>query len=409
MFSTPRSVTVLGSTGSIGTQCLEVIARNQDRFQVVGLAAGGTRLAELARQVVSTGALTVAVAVGDADSVAQAIVIAEDELGVTHRPRTILVGPDAASECAATTPCDGVVVNGITGAIGLDPSLSALASGATLALANKESLVAGAALIRDAMVRPGQIVPVDSEHSAIAQCLRAGVHEAGLTSEQVSGRSDVAALVLTASGGPFRGRTRRELADVTVEQALAHPTWDMGPVVTINSATLMNKALELIEAHFLFDIAPEKIIPVIHPQSHIHSMVQWLDGSTVAQTSPPTMLIPIALGLSWPERLPQVAPANSFSQPFSWDFEPVDADTFPALNLARWCADAGGTMPAVMNAANEVAVQAFRDGCISFLEIVDTVAAVCERHDVHPGDTREGVADAVEWAQARARRLLVER
>ncbi|OKL49216.1 1-deoxy-D-xylulose-5-phosphate reductoisomerase [Boudabousia marimammalium] len=409
MSSSQRPVVILGSTGSIGTQCIRVIERNPNLYRVTALAAGGHNLALLARQCVRLGVEIVAIADGDKAELEAELRQAFQTEGLPVRRLQILVGERAATECAASSSADTVVVNGITGAIGLDPSLAALRAGATLALANKESLVAGAPLIRSALQRPGQIVPVDSEHSAIAQCLRSGRHERGLTVPVVSGKTDVSSLVLTASGGPFRGKTRAELETVTVAQALNHPTWDMGPVVTINSATLMNKALELIEAHVLFDIAPEHIIPVVHPQSHIHSMVQWKDGSTIAQTSPPSMLIPIALGLSWPDRLEAVAPANLFDFPFSWDFEPVDLQTFPALQLARECAAAGGTMPAVMNAANEVCVQAFRDERIGFLDIVARVQEVCSEHETLPGTSHEEVSTAVTWAQSYARHLIATR
>ena len=279
----PRSVVVLGSTGSIGTQALDVIATRPQRFRVVGLAAGGTDVALLAAQAVAHGVRRVAVADPGA-----AAALRRELPGVD-----VLAGPDAATELTATTPAD-TVLNGITGSRGLGPTLAALATGARLALANKESLVAGGPLVT-AAARPGQIVPVDSEHSALAQCLRGGRGD------------EVARLVLTASGGPFRGRRRDELAAVTVEQALAHPTWAMGPVVTINSATLVNKGLEVIEAHLLFGVPYDRIDVVVHPQSVVHSMVTFVDGSTIAQASPPDMRLPIALALGWPDRVPAVA------------------------------------------------------------------------------------------------------
>ncbi len=272
----------------------------------------------------------------------------------------MLSGPDSATEAAGLSA--DVVLNGMTGSIGLRPTLAALQAGSTLALANKESLIAGGPLVK-AAAAPGQLVPVDSEHSALAQCLRGG------------SAAEVRRLVLTASGGPFRGRTRAELADVTPEQALAHPTWTMGPVVTTNSATLVNKGLELIEAHLLFDLPFDRIEVVVHPQSVIHSMVEFCDGSTIAQASPPDMRLPIALGLSWPERVADAAPACDWTTAATWTFAPLDHDAFPAVALARRAGEAGGTAPAVYNAANEELVEAFLGRRLPFLAIVDTLAA----------------------------------
>jgi 1-deoxy-D-xylulose-5-phosphate reductoisomerase len=305
-------------------------------------------------------------------------------------------GEDASCEAAAMD-CD-VVLNGITGAVGLRPTLAALDAGNTLALANKESLIIGGPLVVE-RAKPGQIVPVDSEHSALAQCLR-------VSTGSTDGYPDVRRLVLTASGGPFRGKTVEELHDVTVEQALAHPTWDMGPVVTINSATLVNKGLEVIEAHLLFGIPIDRIDVVVHPTSVVHSMVEFVDGATLVQASPPTMLIPIALGLNWPDRVPDTAPAVDWTRPETWEFFPLDDDAFPAVALAKRAAMMGGTAPAVYNAANEVCVEAFRRGRLSFTEIVPTVSAVLSRHDV-PSTPRtsltvEEVLSADAWARAEA-------
>jgi 1-deoxy-D-xylulose-5-phosphate reductoisomerase len=292
------------------------------------------------------------------------------------------------------------VLNGITGAVGLRPTLAALDAGNVLALANKESLIVGGPVVTG-RAAPGQIVPVDSEHSALAQCLRGGRAE------------EVSRLVLTASGGPFRGRARDELADVTVDQALAHPTWDMGPVVTINSATLVNKGLEVIEAHLLFGIPFDRIEVVVHPTSVVHSMVEFTDGSTLAQASPPTMLIPIALGLAWPERVPATAPAVDWTRPQRWDFHPLDDEAFPAVALARRAGTLGGTAPAVYNAANEVAVQAFVGGTARFTDIVPTVAVVLDAHEAatrrvasESALTVDDVLAADTWARAEAARLL---
>ena len=281
--TSPRSIAILGSTGSIGTQAIEVVSANPGRFRVVAISAGGANLGLLARQAVALGVQVVGVARGERDIVAAAIHQVADEAGRQGFAPDILVG-DQASTNLASTGVD-VVLNGITGSIGLRPTLAALRAGSTLALANKESLIVGGSLVK-AAAKPGQIVPVDSEHSAIAQCLRGG------------SRDEVRKLVITASGGPFRGWRREALETVTPQQALAHPTWAMGPVVTTNSATLVNKGLEVIEAHLLFDIPFDSIEVVVHPQSFVHSMVEFADGSTIAQVSPPSMLIPIALGLS---------------------------------------------------------------------------------------------------------------
>ena len=355
---------VLGSTGSIGTQALDVVAANPDRFRVVGLTAGGSRPDLFAEQVERFG------------------------------PGFSGLGEEASIEAAALG-CD-VVLNGMTGAVGLRPTVSALQAGNVLALANKESLIIGGEVVTR-MAGEGQIVPVDSEHSALAQCLRAG-------------RADeVHRLVLTASGGPFRGRRLDDLHDVTPEEALAHPTWAMGPVVTINSATLVNKGLEVIEAHLLFDVPMERIDVVVHPTSVVHSMVEFTDGSTLAQASPPTMLIPIALGLGWPDRVPHAAPAVDWTSPQTWEFSPVDEETFPAVRLARAAGAQRGTAPAVYNAANEVCVEAFLSGSIRFTEIVSTVERVLTVHDVGSTVrtlTLDDVLAADAWARAEARSAL---
>jgi 1-deoxy-D-xylulose-5-phosphate reductoisomerase len=339
--STRRDVVVLGSTGSIGTQALDLVRANPDRFRVVALTAGGAQPDLFAAQV--------------------------EEFS----PAFADLGEDASVQAAAME-CD-VVLNGITGAVGLRPTLAALDAGTTLALANKESLIIGGPVVT-ARAAPGQIVPVDSEHSALAQCLRGGRAE------------EVRRLVLTASGGPFRGRSREQLHDVTPEQALDHPTWSMGPFVTVNSATLVNKGLEVIEAHLLFGIPFEAIDVVVHPTSVVHSMVEFSDGSTLAQASPPSMMIPIALGLGWPDRVPDAAPGMDWSTPQTWDFFPLDDEAFPAVRLAREAGARGGTAPAVYNAANEVCVRSFLDGALRFTDIVPTVARVLAEHAEHAGD-----------------------
>ncbi|MDN4172889.1 1-deoxy-D-xylulose-5-phosphate reductoisomerase [Nocardioides sp. SOB77] len=358
-----RDIVILGSTGSIGTQAIDLVRANPDRFRVVGLTAGGSQ-PELFEQQVA-------------------------EL----RPAYSGLGEEASVEAASMTA--DVVLNGITGAVGLRPTLAALDAGTTLALANKESLIIGGPLVRE-RARPDQIVPVDSEHSAIAQSLRAG------------SAAEVRRLVLTASGGPFRGRTAEELAAVTPAEALAHPNFAMGRVITTNSATLVNKGLEVIEAHLLFDIPFDRIDVVVHPQQLIHSMVEFVDGAVVAQLGLPTMLVPIALGMSWPDRVPDAETPIDWTKAADWRFEPLDDVVFPAVTLARTAGERGGTAPAVYNAANEVAVDAFHDGRLRFGDIVATVQAVLSEHDVPSTEhlTVDDVLAADTWARARAEALL---
>jgi 1-deoxy-D-xylulose-5-phosphate reductoisomerase len=388
--STPasRDVIILGSTGSIGTQALDIARRNPGRFRVVALAAGGGNPALLARQAAEFGVAAVAVADPAAvTGVRTAMAAAAKE--VRGKPPEILVGEEAVSELAAW-PCD-VVLNGVTGAAGLRATLAALDAGRTLALANKESLIIGGSLVTS-RAKPGQIVPVDSEHSTIAQCLRAG-HV-----------GEVRRLILTASGGPFRGWPREKLTGVTPRQALAHPTWNMGPLVTINSATLVNKGLEVIEAHLLFGFGLDRIDVVVHPQSIVHSMVEFADGATIIQASPPDMRIPIALGMAWPDRVADAAPGLDWTTASSWTFEPLDSAAFPAVALAREAAARGGTAPAVYNGANEACVADFLAGSISFPRIVDTVARIVSEHDTSPtgATTLEDVLAVDAWARARA-------
>jgi 1-deoxy-D-xylulose-5-phosphate reductoisomerase len=352
-----RRVIILGSTGSIGTQALEVIEANPDRFQVVGLAAGQNAelLAEQAKK---------------------------------FNVKDAVQGAEAATRMVEDLDAE-VVINGITGSIGLAPTLATLKSGKTLALANKESLIVGGRLVTDA-AQPGQIVPVDSEHSALAQCLLGGTAQ------------EVRKLILTASGGPFRGWSREQLQDVTPAQALAHPTWVMGKVVTTNSATMVNKGLELIEAHLLFDIPFDRIEVTVHPQSIVHSMVEFVDGSVLAQCSPPDMRLPIALGMSWPARVPNVAKACDWTKAATWTFEPLDENVFGAVRRARQVGSAGLTYPAVYNAANEQAVEAFHAGWIGFNQIVDLVKRVVDAHDPESELSLEGVLRAEVWARERA-------
>jgi 1-deoxy-D-xylulose-5-phosphate reductoisomerase len=392
---TARTVVVLGSTGSIGTQALDVVRRSGGRFRVVGLAGGGGDVALLARQAVEFGVDVVAVArAGAAAELADALAAAAGarSAAATVRPPTVLAGPEAVHQVAGW-PCD-VVLNGITGSVGLGATLAALDAGRTVALANKESLIAGGRLVLD-RARPGQLVPVDSEHSALAQCLRAGR------------AAEVRRLLLTASGGPFRGRRREELTGVTPEQALAHPTWAMGPVITVNSATLMNKGLEVIEAHLLFGVPYQAIEVVVHPQAVVHSMVEFVDGSTIAQASPPDMRLPIAIALGWPDRMPQAAAPVAWSTAQSWQFAPLDEQAFPAVALARQAGQAGGHPTAALNAANEEAVAAFLGRRLAFPAIVDTVARVVEECPVRgdPGSLAD-VLQTERWARQRARTLI---
>jgi 1-deoxy-D-xylulose-5-phosphate reductoisomerase len=369
-------VLILGSTGSIGTQALDVIAANPDRFEVVGLAAGGGNPGLLAQQRDGTGVTNIAVA---------------DDAAAAQVGDVTYAGPDAVTRLVENTEAD-VVLNALVGALGLKPTLAALATGARLALANKESLVAGGPLVLKA-AKPGQIVPVDSEHSAMAQCLRGGTPD------------EVAKIVLTASGGPFRGWTAERLEDVSPDQAGAHPTWSMGPMNTLNSASLVNKGLELIETHLLFGVPYDRIEVVVHPQSIVHSMVTFTDGSTLAQASPPDMKLPIALALGWPSRVPQAALACDFTTASTWDFEPLDAAVFPAVDLAREAGRKGGCLAAVYNAANEEAAEAFLAGRIRFPAIVRTIAEVLRAADQWAAEpaTVEDVLDAQRWARDRAK------
>jgi 1-deoxy-D-xylulose-5-phosphate reductoisomerase len=361
-----RKVLVLGSTGSIGTQALEVISANPERFQLVGLSANSN--SEL---------------------------LESQRLKFALSPESCVLGAAKAAALAEQSEAD-VVVNGITGSAGLAATLSTLKSGKLLALANKESLIVGGELVTK-LAKPGQIVPVDSEHSALAQALRSG------------SSSEVRKLILTASGGPFRGFTKEQLRAVTPAQALKHPTWDMGRVVTTNSATLVNKGLELIEAHLLFDIPFERIEVTVHPQSVVHSLVEFVDGSTIAQCSPPDMKLPIALGMSWPERVPNISTPVDFSKAHTWSFEPLDESVFSAVALARQVGSAGSTYPAVFNAANEQAVDAFHEGKISFLAILEIVEAVVELHKPEAQLSLEAVLQAELWARTTADSLIAQR
>jgi 1-deoxy-D-xylulose-5-phosphate reductoisomerase len=383
-----RRVVLLGSTGSIGTQALEVVRAHPGRFELVALAAGrdGDGLAVQADEFGVRD-----VALGDPD--------AARRLAADRPDLAVRAGTAGVAELA-TADAD-LVVNGMTGAVGLEPTLAALRAGTPVALANKESLIVGGDLVVAAAEAAGgresHLLPVDSEHSALAQCLRGGR------------RAEVDRLVLTASGGPFRGRSADELRQVTVQDALAHPTWDMGPVVTLNSATLMNKGLELIEAHELFDIPWDRLDVVVHPQSVVHSMVEFVDGSTLAQLSPPDMRLPIQLAMAWPERLPHAFVACDWTQAQQLTFEPADRATFRALDLAEVAGRRRGTWPAVLNAANEVAVDGFFTGRLGFLAIAEVVERTLEAWaDQAPGDPRDldDVLQADRWARRHADQLV---
>jgi len=378
----PTGVALLGSTGSIGEQALDVIRQTPGRFRVVALAAGRSadRLAAQARE------LRPAI-VGLVDETRAAGLAGDLPPGCR-----LAVGAEAVAELAAADGAE-VVLNGVTGSAGLAPTLRALEAGRRLALANKESLIVGGELVT-ALAKPGQIVPVDSEHSGLAQCLRAGRPD------------EVARLVVTASGGPFRGRSAAELADVTPAEALAHPTWAMGPMITVNSATLMNKGLEVIEAHLLFGVPYDRIEVVVQPQSIVHAMVEWCDGSTVAQLSMPDMRLPIGLALGWPERDERAVGRIDWTRAVSLEFQPVDRVTFPLLDLAVRAGVQGATAPAVLNAANEEAVTAFLDGRLPFPAIAEVVAEVLQRHDPPADLDLEAVLGAERWSRDLARTLV---
>jgi 1-deoxy-D-xylulose-5-phosphate reductoisomerase len=374
------TVAVLGSTGSIGTQTLDVIAAGAGEYEVVAL--GASRSVDLL--------------VAQAHAVHPKVVaIADASLATEVRERVpsgteVLAGPDALRDAADAE----VVVNGVVGFAGLPVTIAALANGRRLALANKESLIAAGPLVR--RVTTGEIIPVDSEHSAVHQCLRAGRS------------SEVARIMLTASGGPFRGRTRRDLADVTVADALAHPTWSMGPKITVDSSTLMNKGLEVIEAHELFHVDYDRIEVVVHPQSIIHSMVEWTDGATIAQLSLPDMRLPIEYALGFPERGEVAFGRIDWSALGRLDFEPPDLEAFPCLRLAYEAGRAGGSAPAWLNAANEVAVDAFLQGGLSWLAIAEVLEESLSLHHGNDMDSIDVVLE-VDRTAREVTRGIVER
>ncbi len=372
-----RRLAVLGATGSIGESTLDVVRRFPDRFRVVALAAGGRRIDRLAAQVRETGARWVAV---PDEAAAEALRCR----GITAE---VLAGPQGLVQVAGLEEAD-VVVSAVVGAAGLLPTYAAVLAGKTVALANKESLVAAGEVVMAAARRTGaRILPVDSEHSALFQALE--------------GRDpgQVRRLILTASGGPFRGRSRRSLAGVGVDEALAHPNWSMGPKITVDSATLMNKGLEVIEARWLFDVPADRIDVAVHPESIVHSLVEFVDGSLIGQLGPPDMRIPIAYALSYPERLPLPDLSVDLVRAGRLTFEEPDRDAFPCLDLAYGALRAGGTVPAVLSGANEEAVAAFLARRLGFLEIAEAVAAALEAHRPHPLTTVQEALEADLWAR----------
>ncbi|HEY8019133.1 MAG TPA: 1-deoxy-D-xylulose-5-phosphate reductoisomerase [Actinomycetota bacterium] len=384
-----KSVTILGSTGSIGTQALDVIRHNPDRFKVVGLSAAGGNVELLAGQVREF--LPPVVAIADEDAAADLT----QKLGAIKGVE-VISGPDAAEALARDVETD-VVVNALVGSAGLGPTLATLQSGKTLALANKESLVVGGELVTDLIKgEPERLLPVDSEHAALAMALRG------------ERREDLKRVVLTGSGGPFRGWTRSELARASVKEALQHPVWSMGPKITIDSATLMNKGLEVIEAHYLFDLEYSQIHVLIHPEGLVHAMAEFRDGSLRAEMAKADMRLPIQLALAWPERLPTgVEPVPLTDRPLT--FEPVDREAFPAVDLAYRVGGLGLTFPAVMNAANEVAVMAFLEGKIPLTRIVELVQTVVDEHEPASVVSVVNIERADTWARSRAAEIIEER
>jgi len=372
------NVAVLGSTGSIGRSALEVIAASEGRLTATALVAN-TSADLLARQACQFRP--------------RWLVLCDEQACSRHdwsdlpRGTKLLAGPQGIEQVVAQSEVD-VVLAAIVGSAGLRSTWAALDAGKTVALANKESLVMAGPLVTELAARRGaRILPVDSEHSAIFQALQAGR------------RSEVKRVVLTASGGPFRTHTKQQLAEVTVADALNHPTWDMGPKITVDSATMMNKALEIIEARWLFDLRSDQIGVIIHPQSIVHSLVEFQDGSVIAQLSPPDMRLPIQYALTWPERKPSPAEKFDWTQACQLEFEPPDFDRFPALELGLEAARAGGTTGAVLNAANEAAVAAFLNGEIAFTEIVPACRRVLEHHDFDPNPTLDALIELDGWAR----------
>ncbi len=384
-----RRLVILGSTGSIGTQALDVVRRNTDRFEVVGLAAAQSHelLVGQIREF-----LPPVVAVTDERAAADL----QEALSGLRRVE-VIAGADAAERLARDSDAD-MVVNAMVGGVGLGPTLATLQSGKMLALANKESLIVGGDLVMDLVKgEPDRLVPVDSEHAALAQCLRG------------ERREDLRRVTITASGGPFRGWKRGELARASVKEALAHPTWKMGPKITIDSATLMNKGFEVIEAHYLFGLDYERIGVVVHPESLVHGIAEFLDGSLIAQVAAPDMRLPIQLALASPDRLRSGIRPLDLGQVGSLTFEPLDREAFPAVDLAYRAGRLGATFPAVMSAANEVAVSAFLDDRIPLTEIPEVASRVVDEHEPAKVVSLVTLERADAWARRRAAELIESR
>jgi 1-deoxy-D-xylulose-5-phosphate reductoisomerase len=385
---TAHRIALVGSTGSIGTQTIDVVRAEPDRYRVVALGAARS-VDLLARQA--------------AELRPEVVAVADEALAPALKERVppgteVRAGP-AGLASLASVPSADVVLNAVVGFAGLPVTLAALEAGKRLALANKESLIAGGPVVQRARATAGaEIVPVDSEHCAVHQCLRAG-----------AGPGSVNKVVLTASGGPFRGRSRAELAEVTIDDALAHPTWSMGPKITVDSSTLMNKGLEVIEANELFGIGFDRIEVVVHPQSVVHSMVEFTDGATVAQLSRPDMRLCIGYALAHPDRSGVAFGAIDWANLRRLDFEPPDLDAFPCLGLAYQAGRTGGTAPAWLNGANEVAVAAFLDSLIPWLAIADVIQEALDGHDGTPADSVDVVLDADRRAREAAGRAVERR
>lgn len=385
MADSPKHIAVLGSTGSIGANSLDVIAASEGQLKAIALSAH-SRMDELAAQ---------------AKKFRPQWVVVSDPIAAKRLDRKklpsdceVLVGPDALVEVAQHADVD-VVLAGIVGRAGLESTWAALEQGKTVALANKETMVMAGELVSKLLAdKGGRLLPVDSEHSALFQALSAGKTD------------EVARLVLTASGGPFKDLPLHELQQITVAEALAHPTWDMGPKITIDSATMMNKALEIVEARWLFGVPAEKIAVVIHPQSIVHSLVEFVDGSVIAQMSPPDMRLPIQYALHYPDRVAGVARRIDWGQALHLNFDPPDRDRFPAIGLGEQAAKAGGTAGAVLNAANEAAVQSFLDGDLHFTEIVPACRSILKAHNHEARPTLEQLVKLDKWARQEVSRWV---
>jgi 1-deoxy-D-xylulose-5-phosphate reductoisomerase len=385
-----RTLTILGSTGSIGTQALDVVRRNPERFKVVGLSAAGTNQELLVGQIREF--LPPLVAIADEDAAREV----RERLGATVRGVELLVGPQAAEQLAGDTEAD-LVLNGLVGSQGLGPTLKALQSGKTLALANKESLVVGGELVMDLIKgEPERLLPVDSEHAALAMAIRG------------ERREDLKRVVITGSGGPFRGWSAMELGKASMKEALQHPVWSMGPKITIDSATLMNKGLEVIEAHHLFGLEYSQIHVLIHPEGVVHAIAEFRDGSMRAEMATADMRLPIQLALAWPERLPTGVASLPLTET-SLTFEPVDHEAFPAVDLAYRVGALGQTFPAVMNASNEVAVMAFLEGKIALPRIVEIVQTIVDEHEPASIVSVVHIERADAWARRRTAEIIEAR